>query len=382
MRERLRLFIFIDALGWNLVEKYQFAEFLTARCKVRTQFGYSAGAVPTILSGRTPREHGHFSFFRYDPEHSPFRKFAWFPSWLLPDWFFGRHRVRHHISKALKKLLGFTGYFQLYRMPFARLGKLDYSEKRDMFVPGGLESVQNLADVWTAQHRAWHISDWRKSSDFNFEEFEKLIARESIECGFLYSAALDGFLHLHVGEPDAVRTEFKKYEEKLVRLLALAQEHYKEVVFAVFSDHGMTPLAGTLDLREVFRPYRWGRDFASVTDSTMVRLWWLSEPVRAVLRPAVAALGHGHYLSDAEKEDFGIDFESDSYGNDIYLLDAGWQFAPSDMGARPLPGMHGFSPCDGDSDACFLSNAAPPVAPVWIGDFFRIMTAPDTQKQH
>ncbi|MGN0870905.1 MAG: hypothetical protein ACI4UV_06895 [Victivallales bacterium] len=70
-----------------------------------------------------------------------------------------------------------------------------------------------------------------------------------------------------------------------------------------------------------------------------------------------------------------MNFPDHRYGDDIYLLDAGAQFAPSDMGGEALPGMHGFSPDDKDSDACFLSNCKPVVEPFWIGDYFRIMTA-------
>src|SRR5574344_971450 len=120
--KKLRLYIFIDALGWELVNRYHFcADFLPYRYCVTTQLGYSAGAVPTILSGKAPTEHGHFSFFFYNPEHSPFRWMRFVPSFLLPDSIFSRHRIRHHLSKWLKKLLGYTGYFQLYSVPFRRL---------------------------------------------------------------------------------------------------------------------------------------------------------------------------------------------------------------------------------------------------------------------
>ena len=382
MRPQLDLYVFVDALGWNLVERYHFgADFLPVRHAVRTQLGYSAGAVPTILSGRSPEEHHHFSFFRYAPGQSPFHRLKWLPSWLLPDALFGRHRVRHHLSKWLKKCLGYTGYFQIYRVPFRRLPYLDYTEKRDMFIPGGLETVKNLADVWQEQHRRWHISDWRRSGEYNFAEFERLIGQEAVECGFLYCAELDGFLHLHVGEPDAVAAEFHRYEERLRKLLAVAEQHYERVNFTVFSDHGMTPLRGTLDVRPVFEGYRWGRDYASVTDSTMVRLWWLNDAARPVIRERIEHLGHGHFLSDGEKKAFRIAFSDSYYGDDIYLLDAGWQCAPSDMGGKALPGMHGFSPEDGDSDAAYLSNAEPRIMPGWIGDFFRIMTLPAGKAQ-
>ncbi len=372
---KVRLYIFIDALGWELAERYHFcADFLPCRYDVVTQLGYSAGAVPTILTGKTPPEHGHFSFFYYDPHHSPFRFLKYLPSFLLPDIIFSRHRIRHHISKVLKKVLGYTGYFQLYRVPFRHLPYLNYSEKRDMFIPGGMDGVPNLADAW--QGRSYHISDWRKPGMFNFQEAEELLKRGSFECAFIYDAALDGFLHRHIGEPEAVRAELKRYEERMRRLYETAVACYDEVEFCVLSDHGMTPLTCSLDLRPVLGKYRWGRDYISFVDSTMARFWWIRPELKEELRAAVASAGHGHWLSEQEQERYHVNFPDHRYGDDIYLLDAGVQFAPSDMGGMALPGMHGFSPDDKDSDACFLSNRKPVVEPFWIGDYFRIMTAP------
>ena len=75
MKKR-KIYIFIDALGWEIAEKYGFmrAEF-PFRKKVKMQFGYSSAAVPTILTGEYPEKHGHFSFFYYDPKNSPFGMF-------------------------------------------------------------------------------------------------------------------------------------------------------------------------------------------------------------------------------------------------------------------------------------------------------------------
>src|SRR5205814_1944473 len=38
-----------------------------------TILGYSSGAIPTLLTGRTPSQHGHWNLFYYDPQRSPFR---------------------------------------------------------------------------------------------------------------------------------------------------------------------------------------------------------------------------------------------------------------------------------------------------------------------
>ena len=63
--------MFVDALGWEIVSKYNFLkDTLVYRKKVEMQFGYSSAAVPTILSGKHPQEHKHFSFFSQDSTQS------------------------------------------------------------------------------------------------------------------------------------------------------------------------------------------------------------------------------------------------------------------------------------------------------------------------
>ena len=121
-QKRIELFLFIDALGWKIVNDHKFLEdLLPYRKKIMMQFGYSSSAIPTILSGKTPAEHGHLGLFRFAPDCSPFKTFSKF-AWLFkPAGFWNRGRVRHHLSKLLKKLYGVTGYFQLYRMPIWKL---------------------------------------------------------------------------------------------------------------------------------------------------------------------------------------------------------------------------------------------------------------------
>ena len=135
----VEIFLFIDALGWKIVNDHAFlADLLPYRKKITMQFGYSSSAIPTILSGKTPAVHGHLGLFRFAPESSPFKALSRLAFLLKPDSFWNRGRVRHHLSKLIKKLYGFTGYFQLYRMPLWKLKFVDYCEKRDLFVKNGM----------------------------------------------------------------------------------------------------------------------------------------------------------------------------------------------------------------------------------------------------
>ena len=72
----------------------------------------------------------------------------------------------------------------------------------------------------------------------------------------------------------------------------------------------------------------------------------------------------------------GIWREGRKFGDAIFLANAGVQFAPSDMGVKPLNGMHGFDPADEDSDACWLSTVPVPEGVSRVCDYFAVMAAP------
>ena len=156
------LFVFIDALGWRTVSRTGFlADLLPERRPLGMQFGYSCTAIPTLLSGRRPSEHGHLGLFVYDPAHSPFRWLSRLAPLFRPRSLWNRGRVRHWLSRLVRLVYGYTGYFQLYRMPLEKLGFMDYGEKRDLFAAHGLAPFDNLHDVLARTTLPWHISNWR-----------------------------------------------------------------------------------------------------------------------------------------------------------------------------------------------------------------------------
>ncbi len=68
----IEIFLFIDALGWKIVNEHDFlTDMLPYRKKINMQFGYSSSAIPTILSGKTPAEHGHLGLFRMGERMKP-----------------------------------------------------------------------------------------------------------------------------------------------------------------------------------------------------------------------------------------------------------------------------------------------------------------------
>ena len=139
----------------------------------------------------------------------------------------------------------------------------------------------------------------------------------------------------------------------------------------------MTPLRGTVDAPAALAKtgLRWGEDYASAIDSTMARFWWLKDGARDKVKEAFAGFP-GHWLDEDEMRRHGIFREDHKFGDDIFLADAGVQFCPSDMGVKPLNGMHGFDPADKDSCAAWLSTVPVPDSVSRVCDYFPVMTTP------
>ena len=370
----IEIFLFIDALGWKIVNDHSFlTDLLPHRRKIDMQFGYSSSAIPTILSGKTPEEHGHLGLFRFAPETSPFKAFSRL-AWLFkPASFWNRGRVRHHLSKLLKKVYGFTGYFQLYRMPLWKLKFVDYCEKQDLFIARGMGNIANLHDILSAKNIDFHISDWHLSDDKNY-----IAAEKAIEDGknflFVYTAGFDGVLHDKISDVPAITAKLDEIRRQIEHLYRKAEEYAENVHFTVISDHGMTPLAGTVDIMSKVAQSGlvFGKDYGACYDSTMARFYYLSEKAPEVISEIMQEFP-GHFLSKAEEIKYRIYRADRSFGDAIFLLDAGIQIVPSDMGGKPLNGMHGFIPENEHSFAAILANEELPENIEHVADYFNLM---------
>ena len=79
------------------------------------------------------------------------------------------------------------------------------------------------------------------------------------------------------------------------------------------------------------------------------------------------------WLSEEEEKHYGIYRSDRRFGDAVFLLDPGIQIVPSDMGAKPLNGMHGFAPEDKDSQAVVLSTEEIPERIRCVADYFSLM---------
>ncbi len=374
-RRKLALFVFIDAFGWEILRRRPFLDdLLKVKAPLTTVLGYSSTCDPTILTGRLPREHGHFSCFRYNPAASPFgacRLLA-----LLPGPIARRGRVRRVMSRAIRRCYGYTGYFQIYNVPFRYLPLFDYSEKRDIYQPGGINGgVPTIFDHLRGRDIPFYLSDWRKKEGDNLASLEAALKEGEVVFAYLYLAAMDAVLHAHGARSPAVEGKVRWYDDRLRSVVRLAQKNYDAVHLHVFSDHGMTDVTDCCDLaaRIDRLGLRFGVDYAAIYDSTMARFWFLKDPARERVAEALRAEPRGEILSEERLAGYGCDFADRGYGELFFLMNPGVLICPSFMGETPLAGMHGYEPHHRDSLAMFASNVTPDPMPRRLDDLHGLM---------
>jgi hypothetical protein len=337
--------------------------------------GYSSGAIPSILTGRVPADHGHWNLLYYDPIASPFRwlrAFSVLPNRLLDN------RIGRLLLKELgRRLLGLGPLFEVCVPPHL-LPWFNWIEKRNIYAPAGIDGGDSIFDEMARLHVPHLVYSYHRFTDAEILRS----ATEALERGhrgilFLYLSELDGFLHGHCELDAVLQEQLDRYASGLRRVLEQARMADPGATMAVFSDHGMTPVRQRRDLvAEVAElGLSMPDDYLAVYDSTMARFWPFTERARRALHDKLASVSCGRLLTDGELVNLGVFFPDHRYGELIFLLEPGWLVGGSDFngpGWTPA-GMHGYHPDDAYSDAVFLSSHPAPADLQTITDIHRAM---------
>jgi hypothetical protein len=361
----LTVVFLIDALGWEVADRFDFCkELLPERTSLGTVLGYSSAAIPSLLSGCPPSEHGEWSMYRLAGDGARFRHFRFLPK--LPhalEW-----RTRRLIRK-ISDLRGVTaGYYDLYDIPLHLLGYFDLAAYKDSYLPGGLsrETIFDRLEEIGIWYKLWY---YRTTEAENMDGLLSAIGGD-FDLLFLYTPDLDALMH-RVGIFDkAVKTKLEVYERFIEKVMTLGDKAGREVCVHVISDHGMTDVHTEVDIWGEMerRRYHLGKDYLAFYDSTMARLW-CDDRVRAAAAEILETAEAGRELDDKELATYGCLFPDHSYGKTIFLANPGVMIVPSFMGREKVAAMHGYDPEDKYSKGCFLTNDRTGPLPSSILDF-------------
>ncbi|HEX5131864.1 MAG TPA: alkaline phosphatase family protein, partial [Candidatus Krumholzibacteria bacterium] len=346
------LVFLIDALGWEIAEHFEFGDgMLEQRSSLGTVLGYSSAAIPSLLSGARPVEHGSWSMFRRADNGGSFRFTRGVP--VLPhalEW-----RARPYVRRLVDRGGKVRAYYDLYEIPLHLLHRFDVGQKGNPFEPGGL-SVETVFDWMRARGIRYHLWDYRTAEEQNLRDAEAALT-DAPDVLFVYTAELDALMHRVGIFHDDVRARLRRYMEFMTSMRDAAARTGVALKTVVLSDHGMTDVTGTVDVWGALERagLRAGRDYLAFFDSTMARFWGGGRAL-AVAGEAMGA--RGRRLSDDELAGLGCLFPDRSYGDTVFLAEPGTLIVPSFMGSRAIAAMHGYHPDDRFSRGCFMTDAS------------------------
>jgi len=372
-RDSIHLFFLIDALGWEYIKNRGFLkDILPYQSSLKTILGFSSAAIPSILTGKYPSEHGRWNLFYYSPESSPFK-------WtkilhLLPESILNTRSVRKGINVISKRLSGYKGYFSSYGVPAKLLPYFDICEKNNIYEPSSFPNVDNIFDVFIKHGISYKTYTYHYYTDEQaLCEVLKEVSNNPKPTYFVYLSEFDAFLHSFCKNPDMVEEKLDWYEKRLTEILVAAEKPSRSVRSFVFSDHGMTPTRSTYNLLELLQRMR-ARvpdDFIYTLDSTMARFWFFNEWSKKEVTDLLSGQKFGCVLKDEDLTTHGIKFSDNRYGDLIFLMNPGELIFPSFMGKVPFEGMHGFHPVDAYSYGSFVTNCTDIAIPTKITDLFQ-----------
>ena len=371
----ISIFILIDALGWSYIKDRPFlADIVGIKRPVKSILGFSSGVIPSILTGKYPHEHKHWSLYYYSPKTSPFR---WTKALLwLPEAILHSRITRKLIEEISKRLMGYTGYFETYLIPIEQLHLFDICEKANIYATKGIKEVESIFDIWQKNKVKFDSLSY-PSKD---KEILNLAKNEIKENGnnalFLYLSEFDALLHRACDNSDLVNKAIDYYENEIKELYRIAKDAYEEVNLFVFSDHGMAKVTQTTDLRTEIEGlgFEAPKDYVAFYDSTMARFWFFNPRAKDEIIKILQDNHKGKILEQDELVSFGINFENNLYGETIFLMDTGTVINPSYMGNKMPEGMHGFDINDSAMDAVLVSNVKVEQGIKDVKDLFKLMT--------
>ncbi len=346
------LVVFVDALGPRQLERFgSRLGALTHRRQVRGILGYTSGALPTVLTGASPRVHGRMCLFS---EHKKGEPHLLAPlSWLglLPRVVHERRRVRRVVERWLTARHGLTGYVALHKVPPEHFRWLTLPEQDDLFTATEIGGAPTFLSEARDAGMSVYASPWQTPEPERWARAHAVLDARKPDLTFLYSAELDALLHLEGNDGPKAGQAAERIAGHIERARSALGRDGAEVVTFVVGDHGMADIHATLDPRGLVRQLGRTHVFA---DSTMLRVWGNPAELEHVRGSVLGMRWPGTWMDLAQLRASDVPTQNAPFGNALFVLDEGTMFAPSFLGGAAA-GMHGYGL---ESPSCFAALAS------------------------
>ncbi|GIB79426.1 hypothetical protein VCSRO48_3334 [Vibrio cholerae] len=175
---------------------------------------------------------------------------------------------------------------------------------------------------------------------------------------FLYISASDHFGHKYGPDSNKFKNELSILDEKLEKLYKLINNDNDMVNWMYVGDHGMTKIESRLDIistvNSALSDFIFGKDYIYFADSTVFKIWYLSEEKKDEIDKKVISLFSQYEFSSkgtlTTEKDIGLRGDR-TYGDVLWLANPGVIISPDFFNNefKELNGMHGYNPLLSDT---------------------------------
>ena len=357
MKDAIHVFIYLTGAGWHVLKEHGF---LNRYCKhqfpARSQLGCSHAALSTVLTGKSPSEHGHFTSCYMAESGSPMET----------------------IKRLCNKVTGKqSGYYGKYSVPMRNLSSLLQANHHsqallpECFAPN--KSIVDLVHENDLQH--YIVSCAGNSPTQAFKCLRRRLADKSVDFAFIHTNEIDHLLHCHTHDFQKIDKRLRSYERKIKKIIKAGEAASNNFNLTVFSGHGIIFAPQRINIKKKIESIGldYGNDYYAAYDPTMARFWYKDKSIKSIVIDKLRELRHCRILTVKDKKKYGIYFPDRRYGETIALVDPGFQISPNDVVSQFLKGMHGYDPEHPDSLGACLSLRPISPTPDHVKDFFDIM---------
>jgi predicted AlkP superfamily pyrophosphatase or phosphodiesterase len=192
----------------------------------------------------------------------------------------------------------------------------------------------------------------RNNDEVRVKKFLKLVCKKNYDFYYIHLLDLDPLGHKYGPNSGAIKKFLEKTDNYVKEILSNFDLKKDNVI--LWSDHGMVEIKQSIDLQSKLPPF--GKGYIYFLESAMARFWFFDHDVEKKVLSVLKNQKSGRLLSEKEKKSLGINFESNFYGDEIFLADSGTLIFPNFFNSPVVKGMHGFDLSDPLEKAFFIVN--------------------------
>jgi hypothetical protein len=313
--------------------------------RVETVPGFTQEAA--MMTGKYPNETGHFTWYRYSPEKSPY-------AWTRPFGFLSflrRYRIYYPVKVGIRLIADLVTSKEYQDPAFIPLSVLHLFENLTSALPEHLPNLRSLCRVSKKtcfeRTKVYDLIGSRGCREMLYPILESIKNRDFYDLYLIHLGELDGVGHKYGPHPELFRGQLLEIDSWLFRLFQSVKKAGLHCNLVITSDHGMADVKGVLDIETRLKetPLRIPKDYIYFLDSTMARFWFNNSEGRHVIKQTLSRIPHGHILSESEKDRLHINMGHDAYGELLFWADKGYLIFPNffqSIASEKTKGMHGY----------------------------------------